>query len=110
MVELSKEERFGLLRQGDAAQVTGDDSQTQPPLHPVLPVIGAFAPPVIASQARNASLDARTPPIPAPPAARVLQRVAFLRKLAGCWNSYQLHSRSRQALLGLGGMYPPVPR
>src|SRR5260370_36667073 len=82
MVELLRREAFGLLRQGNAAQVTGNDPQAQPPLHPVLPVIGAFAPAKVPPQTRNAPLDARTPAIAARSAPRALDRLAFLRELA----------------------------
>src|SRR5512142_1385441 len=82
MAELSRGERFSLLCQGDAAQITGHDPQAQPPFHPVFPVIGAFTPPEIPSQARNAALDARTPAIAALEASRALDSLAFLRELA----------------------------
>ena len=78
MDELSREERFCLVRQGDAAQVTGNDPQAQPPLHPVLPVIATFAPAIVTSQARNAALDARTPAIAALPTACALERLMFI--------------------------------
>ena len=65
--EFFREKYGGLVDQSDAAQIAGDDAQAQPPLHPVLPVIGAFAPPVITPQTGNALLDARTPPIAPPP-------------------------------------------
>src|SRR5260370_26329442 len=108
MVELLRREAFGLLRQGNAAQVTGNDPQAQPPLHPVLPVIGAFAPAKVPPQTRNAPLDARTPPIAALPAARALNRLAFLRELARRWDGYPLDPGGQQALLGLRRMHPPV--
>ena len=63
---------------GHMTQIAGEHPQPEPPFHPVFPVIPASTPPVIPSQARNAPLDARTPPIPALPPARVLHCFAFL--------------------------------
>src|SRR5260370_30514620 len=109
MVELLRREAFGLLRQGNAAQVTGNDPQAQPPLHPVLPVIGAFAPAKVPPQTRNAPLDARTPPIAALPAARALERLAFLRQLARPRDGHPLDPGGRQAPLPLRRLHPPAP-
>src|SRR5579885_193270 len=76
------EKRSGRFGQGDAAQVTGDDSQAEPALHAVEAVIGTFAPAEVAPQAGNASLDARTPAIATLPAACPFQGLALLRQLA----------------------------
>src|SRR5260370_1119389 len=70
MVEFLRREAFGLLRQGNAAQVTGHDPQAQPELHPVLPVIAAFPPTKVPPQTRNPPLDTPTPPLAALPARR----------------------------------------
>jgi hypothetical protein len=40
------------------AQIAGNEPQTEPPLHPVLPVRAACAPSIVASQARYSRLDA----------------------------------------------------
>src|SRR5260370_28453103 len=109
MVELLRREAFGLLRQGNAAQVTGNDPQAQPALHPVLPVIGAFAPAKVPPQTRNAPLDARTPAIAALPAARALERLAFLRELARRRDGHPLDPGRQHALLRLRRLHPPVP-
>src|SRR6266699_5961328 len=90
------------------AQITGDDPQAQPPLHPVLPVIGTFAPSVIASQAGDAPLDACTPAIAAPPGARVLQRSAILRELTGSRDGHPLDARSGERGLRLGRVDPTI--
>src|SRR5260370_3893423 len=108
MVELLRREAFGLLRQGNAAQVTGNDPQAQPAVHPVLPVIGAFAPAKVPPQSRNGPLDARTPAIAALPAARALERLAFLRELARRRDGHPLDPGGQQALLGLRRLHPPV--
>src|SRR5256885_15907275 len=94
------------------AQITGDHSQTQPALHPVLPMIAACAPSIIASQARDSPLDARTPAIAAPPGARVFQRFAFLGKFAGGWDRHPPDAcgGGRGLLLGGGGAAIPRPR
>src|SRR5258707_9640949 len=110
MEELSREEQFCLLRQGDAAQITGDHSQAQPPLHPVLPVIDAFAPAEIPSQAGNAALDARTPAIAALPPACALQRLSFLGELARCWDGHALDSGGFEALLRFRRLHAAVAR
>src|SRR5258708_31597796 len=63
-------------------EVTRDHPEAQPPLHPVWPVIGTFAPAIIAAQARDPPLDSRAPAIAAPEGACVFQRLAFLRERA----------------------------
>jgi hypothetical protein len=63
-------------------EVTRDHSSAQPPLHPVWPVIGTFAPAIIASQARDPPLDARAPALATPEGACVFQHLAFLRERA----------------------------
>src|SRR5258708_21075571 len=108
MVELLRREAFGLLRQGNAAQVTGNDPEVKPALHTVLPVIGAFAPAKVPPQTRNAPLDARTPAIAARRAPRALDRLAFLRELARRRDGHPLDPGGHQALLGLRRMHPPV--
>src|SRR5260370_35541129 len=108
MVEFLRREAFGLLRQGNAAQVTGHDPQAQPELHPVLPVIGAFAPTKVPPQTRNAPLDTRTPPIAALPAPRALERLAFLRSLARCRDGHPLDPAGPQARPGCRPCPPPA--
>jgi hypothetical protein len=39
------------------AEIAGNDSQAQPPLHPVVPVIATGTPAIIASQTGNAPLE-----------------------------------------------------
>src|SRR5258707_8319220 len=108
MEELSREEQFCLLRQGDAAQITGDHSQAQPPLHPVLPVIDAFAPAEIPSQTGNAALDARAPAIAPAPGARALQCLSFLRELACGRDGHAPDPSCLQALLRFRRLDAPV--
>jgi hypothetical protein len=72
------EERMSLFRQSDAAQVAGNDAQTQPPFHPVQPVISAFAPAEVAPETRDSSLDACTLAIAAPKTSCALQGLPFL--------------------------------
>src|SRR5512135_2972223 len=84
------------------AEIAGDDSQAEPPLHPVLPVIATGTPAIIASQAGDSPLDARAPTIPAPPGARVFQRFAFLGELARGWNGHPLDACGRELGLRLG--------
>src|SRR2546421_10652287 len=108
MDELSREERFGLLRQGDAAQVACNDPETQPPLHPVLPVISAFAPAEIAPQARDAPLDARAPAIAALPTACALQPLTFLGELARRRDGHPFDPGGFKAFLRVRRMHPPV--
>src|SRR3989442_12326955 len=91
------------------AQITGDDSQAQPPFHPVLPVVAAFAPAIIASQTRNAPLDARAPAIPTPPGARVFQRFTFLGELAGGRDRHSLDASFLELGLRLGRVDAAVP-
>src|SRR5437660_8625136 len=91
------------------AQITGDHSQTQPALHPVLPVIAAYAPSIIASQARDSPLDARAPAIAAPPGARVFQRFAFLGKFAGGWDRHPLDAYGGERGLRLGRVDAAIP-
>jgi hypothetical protein len=69
---------LGGFRASNVAQIAGDDAQPQPPLHPVLPMIGALTLPVVASEAGDPPFNARTPAIPAPPSARAFHRSAFL--------------------------------
>ena len=87
-----------VLGEGNAAQVTRHGPQTWPQLHPVLPVIGAFVPAEVPPQARNAPLDARTPPIAALPTACALDHLAFLRELARSRDGHSLDSCSRENL------------
>ncbi len=110
MDELSADGRLGLLRQGDAAQEAFDHPQAQPPLHPVKPVIATFAPSIVASQAGASPLDARTPPIPAFPRARVFQRLAFPRELARGWDGHPLDSGGFQLFLRFRRMHASVAR
>src|SRR5712691_6625767 len=60
---------------------------------------GTLTPPVVASEARDSPLDARTPAIAAPPSARAFHRTAFCRDFARCRNRHVLDSRFHQ--LGL---------
>src|SRR5258706_3819258 len=71
-------------------------------------MIVAFAPPKVPPQAGNPPLDARTPAVPLFPPTRALQRLSFLRELAGGWDRHQLDSGGRELRLGLWGMHPPV--
>src|SRR5215470_2232864 len=99
-----------LLRQGYTAQVASYHPQAQPAFHPVLPVIGAFAPAKVPSQARNTALDARAPAIAPAPGARALQGLAFRRELARGRDGHTLDSGCLQALLRLSGLYASVAR
>src|SRR2546423_7487318 len=91
------------------AHITGYHSQTQPALHPFLPMIAACAPSIIASQARDSPLDARTPAIAAPPGARVFQRFAFLGKFAGGWDRHPLDACGGERGLCLGRVDAAIP-
>src|SRR5712691_7372345 len=102
--------KLSLFRQGDAAQIAGDDPQAQPAFHPVLPVIGTFAPPEIPPQTRNAAFDARTPPIAPAPGARALQGLTFWRELAGGRDGHALDSGCLEALLRLCRLHASVAR
>ena len=99
-----------MLSEGNAAQITGYDPQTQPAFHAVLPMIATSAPAKVPPQTRNSALDARAPAIAAFPAAGALQRLAFLRELARRRDGDQLHSCGREDLLGVGGMDASITR
>src|SRR5258708_1377542 len=88
--ELSSHGNVGLLCQGDAAQVRSDDAQAQPTFHPVWPVIGAFAPAEVASQAGNAAKGARALAIAPAPGTHALKRLAFVGELAVRSRNYDL--------------------
>src|SRR5947209_10895153 len=88
-----------LLRQSNAAQIAGNDSQAQPALHPVLPVVAAFAPAKVPPQAGNAALDTRTPAIAPFPRTCPFQGFAFLRQLARSWDGHPLDSRGFELVL-----------
>src|SRR5437879_5057146 len=90
------------------AQVTGDDAQPEPALHPLLPVIRTFAPAIIASQAGNSALDARTPAIAPPPPACLLLSLAFLGDLALRWDCHQLNPCCLQQARRLGRMHSSI--
>src|SRR5258708_34577466 len=63
-------------------EITGNNPQAQPAFHPLLPVVGTFAPAIIASQTRDAALNACPPAIASLPAASILSCQRCLRKLA----------------------------
>src|SRR5947209_6988075 len=97
-----------LLRQSNAAQIAGNDSQAQPALHPVLPVVAAFAPAKVPPQAGNAALDTRTPAIAPFPRTCPFQGFAFLRQLARSWDGHPLDSRGFELVLRFWRMHPPI--
>src|ERR1700682_2300739 len=90
------------------AEIRGDDPQAQPPLHPLLPVIGAFAPSIIASQAGDPAQGVRTPAIAAAEAARGVQRLALLRETARSWDRHPLDSGGFQLFLCFCRMHSSV--
>ncbi len=96
--ELSSHGNVGLLCQGDAAQVRSDDAQAQPTFHPVWPVIGAFAPAEVASQAGNAARGARALAIAPAPGTRALKRLAFVGELACSLDGHLLDPRGQLAV------------
>jgi len=96
--ELSSHGKVSLLCQGDAAQVRSDDAQAQPTFHPVWPVIGAFAPAEVASQAGNAAKGARALAIAPAPGTRALKHLAFVGELACSLDGHLLDLRGQLAI------------
>src|SRR4051812_27403487 len=90
------------------AQIAGDDPQTEPPFHPIHPVRAAFAPAIIAPQARNATLDTRSPPIPAPEGSCAFQSLAFLGELARGRDRHPFDSYLLEFLFRLGTRNPTI--
>src|SRR5712691_2582502 len=97
-----------VLGEGNAAQITGHDPQTEPAFHAIWPVIAAFAPPVVAPQTRNPALDTRPPAIAALEAPGALQCLACLREFARGWDGHQLHADFGENLLSVGGMHATI--
>src|SRR5437588_6453666 len=91
------------------AQIARDHPESEPPFHPVLPMIGTFAPPIVPPQAGNAPLDARTPPVSSFEAPCMFQGLAFLRECACCWDRHPLDPHGRKSWLRLGGVHAGSP-
>ncbi len=76
--------------------------------HPVWPKITASAPAKIQPQARNSDLDAHVPALASLEAPGVFEYLACLRELIRRQDSDQLHSSSREDLLGVGGIHTSI--
>src|SRR5258708_21420364 len=63
-------------------EITGNNPKAKPAFHLLLPVVAPLAPAIIASQPRDAALNACPPAIASLPAASMLYCQVFLRKLA----------------------------
>jgi hypothetical protein len=109
MLELSSCWALRSLPLCNMSEVIGNDPQTQPAFHPLLPVIGTFAPAIIASQTRNAALDACAPAIAAPEGSRVFQSLTFFGELARSWDRHPLDAHSEEAFLGVRRMHSTIP-
>src|SRR5437868_7117736 len=92
------------------AQIARDHPEPEPPFHPVLPMIGAFAPPIVPPQAGNAPLDARTPAVSSFEAPRLFQGLTFLGKLARGWDGHPLDCGGFELVLRFCRMHAPIAR
>src|SRR5437899_3157389 len=92
------------------AQIARDHPEPEPPFHPVLPMIGALAPPIVPPQAGNAPLDARTPPVSSFETARLFQGLTFLGKLARGWDGHPLDGGGFELVLRFCRMHAPIAR
>src|SRR5215472_10657134 len=92
------------LQEGNPAQVARDHPQPQPPLHPISATIAALAPPIVAPQAGNTSLDPGSPPLAAPESRCAFQCPALLRCLAHCRQSHLLDACGLELLRCISGV------
>jgi hypothetical protein len=96
------------LQEGDAAQVARDHSQSQPAFHSFPAVIPALAPAIVPPQARDPSLNSRSPPIATSKGWPALPGSTFLCCFAERRDGHLLDPSGLELFLRLGKVDPAI--
>ena len=106
--ELLVSEELCSFEESDPTQEAFNDSQTEPPFHPVSAVIAALAPAIIPPQTGNPPFNSRSPPVATPTGWRAFPRTTLVRRLAHSWDRHRFNARSPELLLRVSGVDPTI--